>query len=189
VFIEFLGSPCSGKDTVINLLGNLRRVNHVDEGVKSSVFDNTEFCLRVIDSTLISYRIQQQQKKGNEEVTIFNRGLLDRVVFLRYLSNVYPEFATVSLRLESWLLSSYEIGRVDKGFIFLTPPKKALDRMRIHRSNQIIPGRIVNESTIQLLNLLYRQLPNATSIPLVFVDDTEKDLSIQDKVDIVLQGL
>ncbi len=133
--IEFSGPPNSGKDTYIDILGDLLedaygyKVRVIDEGVNSSLVDKEMGAPRLL-KTIADCVSQLQEVKytnpGDYDIVFFNRGIFDRLALLRValkLGQITPEQELVH---KDYLLSYASLE--DIVFLLYISPEVSLKR-------------------------------------------------------------
>jgi len=137
LIIEFAGTPNSGKDTLIEIIkdyledGHGYRVRVCDEAIK---FCHIQKQLRVdrlfktVAQTVAQLYEARFENPGDYDVVIFNRGLFDRLAFLRAM-RVLGEISQEKERIHSDYLLSYA-GLEDIAFLFLISEEESISRER-----------------------------------------------------------
>jgi len=191
MIIEFSGTPSAGKDATIEAMRQNKKIsslNVVDESFLRSPFDDKDFELGILWTIFDTYSEVNQvfNKKASlsSSLTIFNRGLFDRIAFTRLLCSENKHYAEVSKQLEKWLKESHLLHQLDFIFLFLTSYEKAKNRKLKFKLRPNSTFRIVNSRVIEKLNESYLSL-NAelgSELPIIIIDDLNHDLSIEQKL-------
>lgn len=197
MLFEFSGTPSSGKSSVLKNIqsGDLfKTVNIVDESIKECPFGDDQFELGVLWSTFKTFEEFQFTISKNLEPDhqiFFDRGLFDRVAFVRLLSIEENMFLPYCLKIEDLIFNSGYLNKLDKIFMFVTPFQKAFLRKNKYKKNNKSRYRFVNEATIMRLNSIYYDLYSEykNKLPFVLIDDTENNISLKQKTLSVIRNL
>jgi hypothetical protein len=201
MIVEFAGTPCAGKDTVICTIASHREINLrfrsiqvVDETIKK-VFNRED----LLTSTILSIfscladlrRISQDPSGSQNDLFLINRGLFDRLAFVRLFGKRDKIANKLSTAIETPVLLSDEFTVPDITFLFLTSFDKAVYRKKWREFKPFGQFQIVNEPTICSLNEHYLELYEelVSHLPIVIVDDLFKNMSLEEKSNFVYENI
>ncbi|EKV03933.1 hypothetical protein Lepto7375DRAFT_6253 [Leptolyngbya sp. PCC 7375] len=200
IFLEFSGTPGSGKNSVIKDISSQTGVACKIVQANEKIFDisNSNFELKnlwTIFDTYSKLEIAVKQKDFDSyKAIIFNRGMFDRIAWVRLLKMKNSSFSEIADYLEAWLRNNlYDLSKDEpyKIVLFLTSYEKIIVRRPdyLHDKSQI--PWIINHKTINDLNSIYYQLYGELkkNLDIILIDDLESDLSLQDKISVVMPHL
>jgi hypothetical protein len=190
--IEFAGTPCSGKDSVISsvisdpiLRFKLRNVSTAIEPIKLvnrdlNWFGSTFFSLLYLEQ--MNLMIEAQNLDRPDSLVILNRGVFDRLGFNRLAADIDEVSRKIALGSEKIILESGAVQRADLIFLFLTSYEKAISRKLMYKK-LFGTNRTVNPGTIDSLNNHYLDLyyELCQDLPIVLIDDLRQDMSLAEK--------
>lgn len=195
MLIELCGTPSSGKSATVEALkqnGSYTPFRLIEESILRCPFDDSNFELGVLWTIFETYAEANRLASSNGTITdngltVFNRGLFDRIVFSRLLRAEDTRYAELAERAEKWLKGSKQLLCFDKIFLFLTTYEKARERKLLFKLRQNSTFRIVNPTVIGRLNTIYLELYAELSdrLPIIMIDDLNNNLSLEQKVSIV----
>lgn len=160
--VEFAGSPRSGKDTLIaRLSGTLRgrrlRCYVASEGARTSKIDKA-FSAELLFWTIgraASDFADAAVTSRDLTVTIFNRGIFDRLAWIRAYCSADLISRSQAEHWEKFLLSRPSELVPHQIFLFITPPELVLERARETQYADGGAGRVLNHTFLQTLNECY----------------------------------
>ena len=135
LIIEFAGTPNSGKDTLIEIIkdyledGHGYRVRVCDEAIKFCHIQkqlSVDRLFKTVAQTVAQLYEARLENPGDYDFVIFNRGLFDRLAFLRAL-RVMGELSPQQERVHADYLLSYA-SFVDVAFLFLISEEESIRR-------------------------------------------------------------
>lgn len=190
MLIEFCGTPKSGKDSVIQVLRQVSsygRVEVIGESAHRCALDDSQFELKILwtvfDTHSVLSHLIESGIVQHSGLTIINRGLFDRLAFLRLLRHENESYAEVAGAIEKWLISDETLFQTDLIFLFLSSYQKSMERKlrSKHRSNA--DTRIHNPTVSEKFNRIYLELSEElkTELNIVLIDDSVRDISIEEK--------
>lgn len=197
--VEFAGSPRSGKDTLIaRLAGTLRsrqlRCYVANEGARTSNIDkanSAELLFWTIGRAASDFADAAVTSR-NLIVTIFNRGVFDRLVWIRAYCSADLISKSQAQHWERFLLSRPSELVPHQVFLFITPPEIVLERARDTQYADGGAGRVLNHTFLQTLNECYVACAeeHATRFPRIeLIDERESAISLNSKFERISAAL
>ncbi|MEM9907130.1 MAG: hypothetical protein AAF921_19110 [Cyanobacteria bacterium P01_D01_bin.44] len=200
IFLEFSGTPGSGKNSVIKDISSQAGGDYKIVQANEKIFDisNSNFELKnlwTIFDTYSKLEIAVNQKNFDSyKAMILNRGMFDRIAWARLLKVKNSSFSEIAGYLEFWLRNNlYNLSKDEpyKIVLFLTSYEKIIARRPdyLHDKSQI--PWIINHKTINDLNSIYCQLYEELKkdLDITLIDDLKSNLSLQDKISAVMPCL
>lgn len=191
MIVELAGTPCAGKDSVIRsivsngeIAANFRKVVVVDESIKRVANRGDPYTtnFKSVAFSLQDLRRIHEDPEHNDNLYIINRGLFDRMAFIRLFGPNNGLGRHFARNLESHVLFANEIIDQNLIFLFLTSAEKAIARKQL-RDLRSGPFAFVNEEVITRLNghywNLYYELYQY--LPIVLMNDETRNMSLAEK--------
>lgn len=196
--VELSGTPSSGKDTIIKRVYQSERyapLNIVDESVLQCPIKNNSLELEILWTVFDTYSTVNRVLVGKDSspisLTIFNRGLFDRIAFARLLRIENAKYAAIAEDIETWLKDNKLLYECKVIFLFLTSYEKAIIRKKQFKLSEDSKFQIVNPKVIEKLNDIYLSLYDElkNDLHIIKIDDLSQDLDLDQKFFIVTSYL
>lgn len=154
IFIELIGTPKSGKTTLVQALKNLLEKNNVPAFIRRETAEynpiqnksTEEYNMWMIMELIKNLTEDLSNQKG--KIVIYDRGLLDRIPWIDY----GVEHQEISLKDRTLLKQFYDSDLLQKyrplAYAFKTSPELSVQRKGKE-------GRLVNIGSITLFNHLF----------------------------------
>lgn len=195
LIIEFSGTPSSGKNSLIQPLKNIKKMN-IEVIEESNIPDEFDFDIRnhelrtlwrIFDTYLRTIKIVKYASVDFQKTLIINRGLFDRIAWSRLLAHENKCYEQVAKDIESNL--KRHLHQINFIFLLISPYEKV--KMRRIERGLGFDEVFVNLNTIGLLNEIYIELFQefSSEINIVKIDDTDQDISIKEKTKNIFQYL
>ncbi|MEO1210989.1 MAG: hypothetical protein AAFX78_15805 [Cyanobacteria bacterium J06638_20] len=200
MFLEFSGTPGSGKKSIIKAIssqtGGACKIVQANE----KIFDisNSNFELKnlwTIFDTYSKIEIAINQKDFDSyKIMILNRGMFDRMAWARLLKVKNSPFSEIAGYLEFWPRNNlYDLSKDEpyRIVLFLTSYEKIIARRPDYLHDKSQTPWIINYKTINDLNSIYYQLYDELKkdLDITLIDDLKSNLSLQDKISAVMPHL
>ena len=171
LFVEFAGTPKSGKSTCIDTVNHFfRRCGYKVLAPTEGASKRTPYFLKdnwiAFNTWSAAYALTHilEGRYGTDKyhLVIMDRGLFDSLAWFQLLQNsgdLTPEECRV---IQNFLLVRHWQGMVDMVFLFQTDPATSLERE--NRDKLIVePGRAMNTESLQALNNAYQVIKETYS--------------------------
>lgn len=191
LLIEFCGTPAAGKDSTINRL----RANYDSKIIKAHRYEQAhidpieiKILFSIAETYLLINNFLLSKKQKDQTLTIFNRGLLDRIAWARLLRYKSLHFKELSHHIEEMIWGTGFLRQLNACFFLITPYQKILERrQKKYMSPNTKRFEIVNPVTIAQLNNVYLELYEElkNELPIVLISDLTHNLTLNQKYEIV----
>lgn len=183
IFVEFAGSPKSGKSTIIGIVAHfLRRmgyrVGQPPEGASLRTPPDLKDDLLAFNAWSACYALQhvlQDAHAGDpEDIVILDRGVFDAVVWMRFLESHHGRLAKKDREvIERFLLLDFWARREAAVFLFTANAETSMQREKESKLTQSM-GRAMNPAFLSSLRDVYLSTARdiGDSFPRVYHLDT-----------------
>ena len=184
-FVEFAGTPKSGKSTCIDTVSHFfRRLEFNVLAPTEGASKRTPYYLKdnyvEFNTWSASYALTHilEGRYGSDQyqIVILDRGLFDALAWFQFLKNKGDVTVEECDKIQSYLLIDHWRELVDMVFLFVTDPGTSLDR---ENRDKLIdePGRAMNPDTLENLNDAYSEIKGQYEdrFPSFHVIDTGRD--------------
>ena len=166
VFVEFSGTPKSGKSTCIDIVGHFfRRLHYKVLAPTEGASKRTPYYLKdnlmAFNTWSASYALMHvlEGVHGSDkyDLAILDRGLFDALAWFQLLGNKDEINGSVRDRVQDFLLIEEWRSKIDAVLLFTTDPETSLEREGLHKIIQE-GGRAMNPGFLGDLNTAYEQV-------------------------------
>ena len=163
VFVEFSGSPKSGKSTCIDIVGHFfRRLGFRILAPTEGASKRTPYYLKnnlvAFNTWSASYALNHifdgLYSADRYDISILDRGLFDALVWFELLSTSGDITEEVSRKVQDFLLIEDWRSKIDAVFLFNADPDTSMKRENEHKLVED-PGTAMNREFLAALNEAY----------------------------------
>lgn len=166
VFIEFSGTPKSGKSTCIDIVGHFfRRLDYNVLAPTEGASKRTPYFLKDnlmafntwSASYALMYVLEGIHGSDKFDLAVLDRGLFDALAWFQILGNKDEITREVRDKVHEFLLIEEWRSNIDAVLLFTTDPETSLKREGLHKIIQE-EGRAMNPDFLPELNAAYEQV-------------------------------
>lgn len=185
-YYEFSGTPCSGKDSILAELSKASIINIIDESAQKCSLPKGLFDLEVLWTVFDTYDKYKNLDYTQNLPSVFNRGLFDRIAFIRLVKYINNSRLDVYDKIENWFLEELKT-KESNIFLFLTSFELAKERKIKYRLRPDSNFQIVNKDIINRLNSIYELLYTSykNDLKIILINEKDNELNLESKYELI----